>query len=89
MSRGSLLERLTWMFKLYDIQRRNFITRESMGIIFEAVALMLSDCATKASGHVVLNHTERVKMIFESMDVNGDGRITFEEFCVWCRGVSR
>lgn len=46
ISRGTMQEKLTWTFDLYDIDRRGKITRTSMKTIFVAVNQMLGDRVT-------------------------------------------
>ncbi|XP_062515076.1 neuronal calcium sensor 1-like [Corticium candelabrum] len=78
ISRGSLEEKLTWSFRLYDLDKDGKITRQELLSIMEAIYTMV--------GHAVrLPYDEktpeqRVDQIFYMMDKNHDDLLTLEEF---------
>lgn len=53
ISRGSMQDKLTWTFDLYDIDRRGKITRSSMKTIFVAVNQMLGNGVSIAVSEVL------------------------------------
>ena len=86
LSRGSPIEKLRWIFGLYDIHGDGYITKEEMNFVVTAVYELLGEStlpvveATSAIDHV--------DKIFKLMDTDNDGVISFDEFCDWCQKVS-
>ncbi|RWS04870.1 hypothetical protein B4U79_06586, partial [Dinothrombium tinctorium] len=77
------VEKIQWIFNLYDINGDNYITKNEMLIIANAIYDMLG-CLTKPKNESK-SIEERVDEIFEQMDANKDGVISYEEFCEWCQ----
>ena len=79
-SSGTPEEKLKWAFKLYDINGDGVINRCEMIIVVEAMFEMLDD------GHMQRRSRakERAKEIFAKLDVNGDLRLTKDEFINGC-----
>ncbi|KAI8869467.1 neuronal calcium sensor 1b [Ramicandelaber brevisporus] len=77
-SRGSDEEKLQWVFKLYDIDGDNYITRDEMTKIVDAIYSMVSTMVDLPEEESTVE--KRVDKIFETMDKNKDGKLTFEEF---------
>ncbi|XP_003387412.1 PREDICTED: calcium-binding protein NCS-1-like [Amphimedon queenslandica] len=77
-SRGTPEEKLNWSFKLYDINCDGFISKDEMSAIVDSLYRMVGRM-------IIFDNKEdtpqkRVKAIFESMDLDGDGRISQEDF---------
>lgn len=86
LSRGSVSDKITWMFNLYDVERRGKIGRASMRAIFAAVDQMLGVAnSSSSSAEPVAARADRV---FRDMDANADGLVSFDEFVAWCHRVS-
>ncbi|KAL5242898.1 hypothetical protein ACI65C_010308 [Semiaphis heraclei] len=66
--RGSIYEKLRWTFKLYDLNGDGCITRSELSQIGRG--------STKSKDHT--------DMVFQKLDINQDGVITFEEFIESC-----
>uniref|UniRef100_A0A673BKL3 Guanylyl cyclase-activating protein 1 n=1 Tax=Sphaeramia orbicularis TaxID=375764 RepID=A0A673BKL3_9TELE len=62
--KGEVQQKLRWYFKLYDIDGSGCIDRDELLLIIK-VSLSPHDFAT---------------MVFDKIDVNGDGELSYEEF---------
>ena len=80
------MEKLRWIFNLYDLNGCGSLTQEEISIVVAAVYSLLGD-STIPSVMPSLGPEERVQTMFLLMDTNRDGIITFEEFCDWCQKV--
>ncbi|CAG2113287.1 unnamed protein product [Medioppia subpectinata] len=83
LSRGSLLEKLRWIFGLYDINGDGFISKSEMLVIVSAIYDMLGDYVIPFVDSVAPK--EHVDRLFHLIDVDKDGVISFEEFTEWCQ----
>ena len=79
-SNGSLEQKLNWAFKLYDINGDGWINRCEMIIIIETMFEMLDGDHLQRKNHA----KEKAKEIFAKLDVNGDFRLSKEEFVSGC-----
>ncbi|XP_073526777.1 guanylyl cyclase-activating protein 3 [Phyllobates terribilis] len=70
--RGKIDQKLKWYFKLYDADGNGAIDRKELLSILTAVQSI--------NGHQGLSPEEFTSMLFEKIDVNGDGELTLEEF---------
>ena len=77
-SKGSIKDRLEWVFSMYDLDGDGQITRNEMLEIIRSLQSMFGtqDVATPE---------EVVNQIFDQMDKNGDGIISKEEFIIGAR----
>ncbi|XP_054167203.1 Kv channel-interacting protein 4-like [Oppia nitens] len=83
LSRGSLLEKLRWIFALYDINGDGFISKQEMLVIVSAIYDMLGDYVIPYVDSVApKDHVER---LFHLIDADKDGVISFDEFTEWCK----
>lgn len=82
LSRGSLDEKLRWTFNLYDINGDGYITREEMTDIVSAIYDLMGKLAEPCIDEDTVK--EKVDRIFQKMDKNQDGVVTFEEFLECC-----
>ncbi|XP_017272361.1 Kv channel-interacting protein 2-like isoform X2 [Kryptolebias marmoratus] len=81
--RGSITDKLSWVFNLYDLNKDGCITREEMTDIMDSIYSMMGkntfpsmkDSAPK----------EHVDSFFQKMDKNKDGVVTIEEFLETCQ----
>ncbi|XP_054708376.1 Kv channel-interacting protein 4-like [Uloborus diversus] len=83
LSRGSVVDKLKWVFGLYDINGDGYITKQEMLNIVSAIYDMLGHYTDPA----VTEHSarEHVEKIFHLIDQNKDGVITMDEFMEWCQ----
>ena len=68
---GTLEDKLKWAFSLYDVDGTGVISKSNMSEIIKDIYTMVpSD----------VEHERKTEEIFELMDSNEDGYITFHEF---------
>lgn len=80
--RGSLEDKLRWTFSLYDQDKDGFISREEMEDVVGSVFDLMGRTADPLQEEEVIG--ERVDIIFEKLDLNGDGVVSMEEFLEAC-----
>ncbi|KAK8753172.1 hypothetical protein OTU49_003000, partial [Cherax quadricarinatus] len=82
LSRGSLNDRLKWIFSLYDLNGDGCITRQEMTDVVQAVY----DLMGKHTDAPVDEKTvaQKVESLFTTLDLNKDGVITLDEFTEAC-----
>jgi len=73
--KGTFDEKLNFSFRIYDLDGDGFIDKDELyhmlkASIFETLVLQLSESQMRA----LVDHT------FEEVDINHDGRISFEEY---------
>jgi len=76
ISRGSLAEKLRWIFSLYDVDGDGFISKSEMLLIVSAIYDLIGNLPTAAAEHV--------EHIFHQIDSDQDGLICYAEFTDWC-----
>ncbi|CAB1325282.1 unnamed protein product [Coregonus sp. 'balchen'] len=81
--RGSVREKLTWTFNLYDINRDGYINKEEMTDIVRAIYDMMG----KYTYPALKTDTpkQHVDAFFQKMDKNRDGVVTLDEFLLSCQ----
>lgn len=86
LSRGSPVEKLRWIFSLYDMHGDGYITKEEMIFVVTAVYELLGESTLPVvEATSAIDHVEK---IFKLMDTDNDGVVSFDEFCDWCQKVS-
>ncbi|CAK9806033.1 Kv channel-interacting protein 4 [Anthophora quadrimaculata] len=80
ISNGDVEEKLSWIFRFYDLNGDGYITRKEMLIIISAIYEMLHNGQTVQ--RMVNRHVDKV---FEKMDADKDGVISQEEFMNSCK----
>ena len=84
-SSGTPEEKLRWAFKLYDINGDGVINRCEMIMVVEAMFEMLDDGnMQRKSGALPPGAKERAKEMFAKLDVDGDLKVTKDEFIDGC-----
>ncbi|KAM9500689.1 Kv channel-interacting protein 4 isoform 2-T2 [Clarias gariepinus] len=81
--RGTVQEKLNWVFNLYDINKDGYITKEEMFDIMKAIYDMMG----KWTYPILKEETPRqhVEIFFQKMDKNKDGVVTIDEFIDCCQ----
>ncbi|KPJ14990.1 Kv channel-interacting protein 4 [Papilio machaon] len=82
VARGSVQEKLSWVFALYDVDGDGRISRAEMLAVVQAVYELLGRAAVPpVSQTSAKDHVDR---IFHLMDVDADGAVSPEELARWC-----
>lgn len=75
-SKGKLDERLTWTFKLYDLDNNGQIDKKELKKMFEMLFTMLN--VDKKDDRY--NVDKRVDEVLKKFDSSGDKKLSLEEF---------
>ncbi|KOX70770.1 Kv channel-interacting protein 4 [Melipona quadrifasciata] len=79
---GDMDQKLSWIFKFYDLNGDGYITRKEMLVVISAIYEMLRN------GQIIQRIVNRhVDKVFEKMDIDKDGVISQEEFMNSCKNV--
>ncbi|XP_033330996.1 A-type potassium channel modulatory protein KCNIP1 isoform X2 [Megalopta genalis] len=84
VSRGSVEEKLQWVFGLYDLDGDGLISKEEMLDVVGSIYEMLGRYTQPQIVEPHLAAREHVDRIFHLMDANKDGVVTIEELVQWC-----
>ncbi|XP_026054450.1 guanylyl cyclase-activating protein 1-like [Carassius auratus] len=71
--KGGVQQKLRWYFKLYDVDGSGCIDREELLLIFKAVRAI-------SGAEQEISAEEFTDMVFDRIDLNGDGELSQEEF---------
>ncbi|XP_056156564.1 guanylyl cyclase-activating protein 1 [Lampris incognitus] len=71
--KGGVQQKLRWYFKLYDVDRSGCIDREELLLIIKSIR------AITGADHD-MSAEDFTNMVFDKIDVNGDGELSYEEF---------
>ncbi|KAJ8704779.1 hypothetical protein PYW08_012099 [Mythimna loreyi] len=82
VARGSVQEKLSWVFTLYDVDGDGRISRSEMLAVVQAIYELLGRAAAPpVHSTAAKDHVDR---IFHLMDTNCDGVVTPDELARWC-----
>ncbi|XP_026325348.1 Kv channel-interacting protein 1-like [Hyposmocoma kahamanoa] len=82
VARGSVQEKLSWVFTLYDVDGDGRISRSEMLAVVQAIYELLGRGTTPPSHpKAARDHVDR---IFHLIDTNADGVVTPDELASWC-----
>ncbi|XP_029050937.1 neuronal calcium sensor 1-like isoform X2 [Osmia bicornis bicornis] len=83
ITNGDTDQKLSWIFRFYDLNGDGYITRKEMLVIVSAIYEMLHN------GQTIQRMIDRhVDKIFKKMDIDKDGVISQEEFMSTCKNDS-
>ncbi|XP_060854409.1 Kv channel-interacting protein 1-like [Rhopalosiphum padi] len=84
LSRGSVDDKLRWAFTLYDLDGDGQICRDEMTRVVTAIYELMGKFAEPwlKDGTTVAAH---VDFVFQKMDLNRDGVVSFDEFMETCK----
>ncbi|XP_043226548.1 Kv channel-interacting protein 1-like [Amphibalanus amphitrite] len=83
LCRGTVEEKLRWMFRLYDINNDGRITRGEMTSVFISIYALLGGVSlTMLQEDSVVS--SKVDQAFQRLDLNNDGVVTMDEFLDAC-----
>ncbi|KAL7990673.1 hypothetical protein Chor_014103 [Crotalus horridus] len=81
--RGTIDDRLSWAFNLYDLNKDGCITKEEMLDIMKSIYDMMGKYTYPAMREEAPQ--EHVENFFQKMDRNRDGVVTIDEFIESCQ----
>lgn len=86
LSRGAPVDKLRWAFQLYDLNKDGIISRDEMLDIIVSIHSLVGNSGSASGGDdddpdSVRDHANRV---FQKLDLNQDGVVTFDEFIETC-----
>lgn len=83
--RGTCEDRLRWVFRLYDLNHDGVISRdELMNVTVSVFALLGTSTSTSPSQQSEPSIDSKVDAVFQKMDSDRDGVVTWEEFSEFC-----
>ncbi|CAH0562154.1 unnamed protein product [Brassicogethes aeneus] len=82
VSRGSVEEKLQWVFGLYDLNGDGLISKTEMVDVVTSIYEMLGRATQPAVEDT--SAKDHVEKIFHLIDKNKDGFVTIEELVQWC-----
>ncbi|XP_015789645.1 calcium and calcium/calmodulin-dependent serine/threonine-protein kinase isoform X2 [Tetranychus urticae] len=82
LSRGSTSDKLEWIFKLYDINGDGYLTADEIIEISRAIYALLGYYVSP--GHDSKTCEDHGYRVFQKLDTQGKGYITFDEFLLVC-----
>ncbi|CAG7681497.1 unnamed protein product [Allacma fusca] len=87
VSRGTMQDKMQWIFGLYDLNGDGHITKTEMLDVVTSIYEMLGrNTEPQVEEHSAKEHVER---IFHQIDLNQDGVVTIDELVEWCRRDDR
>ncbi|KAF6199501.1 hypothetical protein GE061_007527 [Apolygus lucorum] len=84
LCRGSVEERLKWTFTLYDINKDGKITRDELADVITSVYNLLGRLSPLHGEEENDPLSSKIDVIFQRLDQNKDGVVTWEEFFEAC-----
>ncbi|XP_058807243.1 Kv channel-interacting protein 1-like isoform X2 [Phymastichus coffea] len=84
ISRGTVEDKLQWVFGLYDLDGDGMISRHEMIDVVGSIYEMLGRYTTPHIAEPQQAAREHVDRIFHLIDANKDGFVTIDELVQWC-----
>ncbi|CAH8523893.1 unnamed protein product [Heterobilharzia americana] len=78
LTRGSKMDKIKWIFSLYDIDEDGYISRSELKEVVQAIYELLGD--KLFLGNAVHAIEDRVNTMFIKYDLDRDGKISKDEF---------
>lgn len=80
--RGTIEEKINFIFRLYDLNNDNVITLDELSRIFFAVYRLLGDNVNEK--HDQLTYEQQAERLYKKIDLADAGAITREQFMAYC-----
>lgn len=80
--RGSVEEKINFVFRLYDLNGDNVLTLDELSRIFFAVYRLLGDNVNEK--HDQMTYESQAERLYNKIDANQTGAITREQFMDYC-----
>jgi len=80
ISKGTAHDKILWAFTFYDQDRDGVISKDEMIKVTDAIHELMGE----GQHGKLISAKEHVDKVFETMDTNQDGKVTIEEFIVYC-----
>ncbi|KAH8876640.1 Kv channel-interacting protein isoform 3 [Schistosoma japonicum] len=78
LTRGSSMDKIKWIFALYDINNDGYISKSELRQVVQAIYELLGD--KLIPGNFLQSIEDRVNTIFTKYDLDQDGKISKDEF---------
>ncbi|XP_018645383.1 neurocalcin, putative [Schistosoma mansoni] len=78
LTKGSNLDKIKWIFSLYDIDGDGYISRSELKEVIQAIYDLLGN--KLLTGNIVQAIEDRVNTMFTKYDLDHDGKISKDEF---------
>jgi len=78
LTNGSTYDKLQWSFQFYDLNKDGKIEKEEMIKVTESIFDLMG------KGGVDFSSRQHIDHVFDTMDTNGDGLVTLEQFVDYC-----
>ncbi|CAF3739814.1 unnamed protein product [Rotaria magnacalcarata] len=82
LCRGTIEDRLKWVFKLYDTKKTGRLTRDDFHVIVCAVYSLLGNVTNHCNDYMTIQ--EHTATVFQKFDKLHQGYITIEDFIKLC-----
>lgn len=80
--RGSIEEKINFVFRLYDLNNDNVLTVDELSRIFFAIYRLLGDNVNKR--HDQMTYEEQAEKFYKKLDLEHTGYVTKEQFTEFC-----
>lgn len=80
--RGTIEDKINFIFRLYDLNNDNVITLDELSRIFFAVYRLLGDNVNEK--HDQLTYDQQAEKLYKKIDLKDQGAITREQFMDYC-----
>jgi Ca2+-binding EF-hand superfamily protein len=81
--RGSIDDKIDFVFRLYDLNNDNVITLDELSRIFFAVYRLLGDNVNQK--HDQMTYEQQAERLYNKIDLEQSGSITREQFINYCK----
>ncbi|CAF2719087.1 unnamed protein product [Rotaria sp. Silwood2] len=82
LCRGTVEDRLKWIFKLYDNKKTGRLTKDDLHVIVCAVHSLLGNASNRHHDYTITQ--EHTTIVFQKFDQKNQGYITIEDFVSIC-----